>query len=143
MSCHQIDTALESLAASLAEDSGLEEQRPHLFSSLVTLLGQVLEDDEMDDIWDTYNTKEGYRQVSVRFTLVVSYVTKEYAIVILTSQAQFNDSQKKMQIERKRYRYTAFVFVFLLTVCHYPSWTQGHVRLETVFEVIADQGISF
>ncbi|XP_042216920.1 vitellogenin-like [Homarus americanus] len=59
----QIDSALENLFASMAGDSDLEEQRPHAFSNLVSLLGHSELEEEMDQLWDTYDAKEGYRQV--------------------------------------------------------------------------------
>ncbi|XP_071541836.1 uncharacterized protein [Panulirus ornatus] len=66
----QIADTLEDLQISMKQNSGLEDQRPHIFAHLVNLLGSLKQEVDMDDVWDTYGIEEGYREL-VRDALLV------------------------------------------------------------------------
>ncbi|XP_064081190.1 LOW QUALITY PROTEIN: uncharacterized protein LOC135197898 [Macrobrachium nipponense] len=58
----QIRIAVEYLKATMNSDSGILEKRSTAFSHLVTLLGQLEEDSDMDDVWETYSSEQHTRQ---------------------------------------------------------------------------------
>ncbi|XP_063594731.1 uncharacterized protein LOC134771671 [Penaeus indicus] len=58
----QIDVTLEYLAATMMPDSGLEEGRPHAFSSLVDLLGRLRTEGDLDNLWEANWQRDNYRE---------------------------------------------------------------------------------
>lgn len=58
----QLRVAIEYLKATMNSDSGIIEKRSSAFSHVVTLLGQLEEDSDMDDIWETYSSLQQTRQ---------------------------------------------------------------------------------
>lgn len=60
----QISDTLEELVASMDENSGQEELRPHNFAKLVKLLSRIKEQVDIEDVWLTYGSSDGvYRLV--------------------------------------------------------------------------------
>ncbi|XP_068250910.1 uncharacterized protein [Palaemon carinicauda] len=58
----QIRVATDYLMATMGSDSGMSDKRPFAFSNLVSLIAQLDEELEMDDVWETYVTQPMTRQ---------------------------------------------------------------------------------
>lgn len=100
----QIDETLESLTESLDINNGMgmEEQRPHLFSRLVHLLGLLEEDDDLEDIWITHSKNKDYRSFLLDALMLCEGIQCVRLLKVLTVEQQISSTDSMLSQDQIR-----------------------------------------
>ncbi|KAK8729258.1 hypothetical protein OTU49_008718 [Cherax quadricarinatus] len=69
----QIADTMGNLLSSTRENFEQVEQRPHMFSRLVSLLGLLQQEEDVQDVWITYGNQEHYREFLVDALLICEH----------------------------------------------------------------------